>query len=453
VQILAHAGRVMTAQEAPAELRVRHGAGADTTERTLARSLAVVRAAADAEALQRGGDHEPRLEVLRRGARVLLALDSLHGTDDPSPQELADYAAALGATADELADADPLPGRAVTLRRLRDVPHPEGMTPLADTRLVSLAAVVAQRASASPRLEVYPRTMGLARAVRISQAGAGVRRASGISPKELMARVRARFPSLRLPDAPTHIEIEDALSQAGFPLVYDPARERFFPPEVEGAPRSSSTYTRTSVLVAEARTVAAGTGRDPQDVLRAKLTTAAERGGFLALTLKGADLPGTATGLVDEFGVTAVDVGAEFLALFRALAEELGTDWSKVLRADAAFTGSGELKPGLRSYVQRVTERLSTRLTTLAEEAGPKAVLFLHNAGLLARYYDGGGHDLLVGAQQGARRPAQVPHGLWLLCPMEDPKQTPTLDGRTVEVIDRATEWALLDSLFLKGLR
>jgi hypothetical protein len=36
---------------------------------------------------------------------------------------------------------------------------------------------------------------------------------------------------------------------------------------------------------------------------------------------------------------------------------------------------------------------------------------------------------------------------------MEDPKQTPSLDGRTVEVVDRATEWAVLDSLFLKELR
>ncbi|MGW2558670.1 BREX system serine/threonine kinase PglW [Streptomyces sp. NPDC001514] len=452
VQILAQAGRVMTVQEAAAELRVRHGAGDDTPERTLAKSLSVVRAAADAEALQRGTEHDPRLEVLRRGPRVLLALDSLPGTDDPTPQELADYAAALGAEADRLAVEDPLPGRATVVRTLREVPAPDGMTPLADTRLVGLAAVVAQDASASPRLEIYPRTLGLARAIRISQAVAGVRRESGISISELLARVKARFPSLPVPDAPTYIEIEDALTEAGFPLEYDAVRKRFFPTAVEGPRWSSSTYTRTSVLVAEARAAAAA-GRDPQTVLRAKLTSSAERGGFLALTLKGADLPGTATALAAEFGVVPVDFNAEFLIVFRALAEELGTDWSKVLRADAAFTETGELKPGLRSYVHRVTERLSERLTTLAEASGPKAVLFVHNAGLLARYFDGGGHDLLVNLQQASRRPAQVPHGLWWLCPMEDPKQTPSLDGRTVEVVDRATEWAVLDSLFLKELK
>ncbi|MFF0077148.1 hypothetical protein [Streptomyces sp. NPDC005494] len=58
-----------------------------------------------------------------------------------------------------------------------------------------------------------------------------------------------------------------------------------------------------------------------------------------------------------------------------------------------------------------------------------------------------------MAVQQAARRPAQSPHGLWWLCPMEDPKQTPSLDGRTVEVVDRATEWAVLDTLFLKGLK
>ncbi|MGW1090917.1 hypothetical protein ACWD4L_32615 [Streptomyces sp. NPDC002596] len=174
---------------------------------------------------------------------------------------------------------------------------------------------------------------------------------------------------------------------------------------------------RTSVLVAEARTAAAA-GRDPQAVLRTRLTTSAGRGGLLALTLRGADLPGAAHAVVDAFGVVTVDFNKEFLNVFRALADELDTDWSKRLRADVAFTGTGVLKPGLRSYVQRVTGRMAERLTGLVEEAGPKTVLFVHSAGLLARYFDGGGHDLLVTVQQVARRPAQSPHGLWWLCPM-----------------------------------
>lgn len=454
VHVLTQAGRVMTVQEAAAELRIRHGAGNDTTERTLAKALAVVRAAVDAEGLQRGNgtEHDPRIAVLRRGPRVLLALEDLPGTDDPTPQELADFAATLGSEADRLADEDPLPGRGTVVRTLREVPAPDGLTPLADTRLVGLAAAVALNAAASPRLELYPRTLGLPRALRIAQAAAGVRRETGISITELLSRVTVRFPSIAIDASPTPLAIEDALTEAGFPLEFDAGRKRFFPRAIDGARWSSSTYTRTSVLVAEAQAAAAA-GRDPQAVLRSRLTAAAQRGGFLALTLKGADLPGAAESLTTAFHVVPVDLNARFLEVFRELAEGLGTDWPKVLRADAAFTQSGELKPGLRSYVQRVTDRLSADLAQLAETAGPKSVLFVHNAGLVARYFDGGGHDLLVNLQQSARRPANAPHGLWWLCPMEDPKQTPSLDGRTVEVVDRATEWAVLDSLFLKELR
>ena len=455
VAVLEQSGRVMTAQEAAAELRIRHGAADDTAERTLAKALAVVRAAADAEVFQGGAaeeDYEPRLAVLRRGPRVLLALDSLSGADDPSPQELADYAAALGTAADRLATEDPLPGRGAVVRTLRGIPAPEGMPPLADTRLVSLAAAVAQDAAASPRLELYPRRLGLARALRISQAPAGIRQETGISVGELLARVKVRFPSLPLVGSPTHVEVEDALTEAGFDMEYDPERRRFFPAAVGSPVGTSSTYTRTSVLLAAAQSAAVA-GRDPRTVLKTKLTTSVRRGGFLALTLKGGELPGTAPALAADYGVVPVDLGTEFLTVFRALARELDTDWTKVLRADAVFTATGELRPGLRSYVQQVTERLTVRLTAMAEAAGPKAVLFVHNAGLIARYFDGGGHTLLVTLQQSARRPTQAPHGLWWLCPMEDPTQTPTLDGRTVEVVDRATEWAVLDALFLKELR
>lgn len=68
-----------------------------------ARSLAVVRAAVDTEARKRDEDaySEPsaRLALLRRDGRVLLALEDQPGADEPTPAELADYAAALGVVA------------------------------------------------------------------------------------------------------------------------------------------------------------------------------------------------------------------------------------------------------------------------------------------------------------------------------------------------------------------
>lgn len=50
-------------------------------------------------------------------------------------------------------------------------------------------------------------------------------------------------------------------------------------------------------------------------------------------------------------------------------------------------------------------------------------------AGLVARYREAGGRELLAGLQQAVRRPADTPHGLWLLLPTEDPRATPVLDG------------------------
>ncbi|WP_313895982.1 BREX system serine/threonine kinase PglW [Streptomyces sp. YIM 98790] len=472
VEILTAQGRVMTAEELAAELRARHGAGADSPAQTLARALAVVRAAAETEARKR--DEEPlhdaqdgdtsgtgteavaRLAVLRRGGRVLLALEDRPGADEPTPAELADYAAGLGELAADLAARDPLPGRATVVRELRTVPAPDGMAPLADTRLVTLAAAVAERVAVSRRLEVFPRDLPLPRALRISQAPAGVRPGTGISIEELLTRVRARFPGLEGLEELTYVELQEALAEAQFPLTYDIQRKRFMPARSgAGSSRPHSEVsepTRTSVLVRASQADVAA-GRDPRQVLRLKLETALRRGGFLALTLKGADLRGTARHLADRFDVLPVSLGDEFLTALRELAEEQGVRWQALLKADARLTASGELGAALASYTRAATQRLADRLTSRAEAAGPRTVLFLHNAGLLARYWEGGGRELVARLQQAARRPSDTPHGLWLLLPMDDPRAAPTLDGRTVEVVDRDTEWVVLDRLFLKDLQ
>jgi hypothetical protein len=226
--------------------------------------------------------------VLRRGERVLIACESLLG-NDPSASELADYAVALGKRADELTKQDPLPGRGVVLRELRAVHVPEDMAPLADTRLVSLAASASAGAAGSPRLELYPRKLSLAKALRIAQAGAGVSREGGLSIEDVLARVRARFPELAVDPRLTYVKLEDALREAGFPLEYDVAAKRFRPPDREHSRLASSSSTSIS-----AHTRMAAAGLDTVAMIGTKLAAKAERGGFLALTLKGKLLPGVA---------------------------------------------------------------------------------------------------------------------------------------------------------------
>ncbi|WSY41483.1 BREX system serine/threonine kinase PglW [Embleya sp. NBC_00888] len=450
-KIVRDAGRVMTATELAVEVRARNGSDDSGADHGMSEALAIVRAAVTAETLLTGRDeeHEPRIAVLRRRGRVLIALESLGGSNAPTSDELAGYALALGNKADEIAATEPLPDHAAVLRDLRAVAAPAGLDPLTEARLVGLAAAASTSAAASPRLELYPRSLELSRAFRISQAAAGVRPDIGISLDGLLARLRSRFPGLSI-GSPTYVEVEDALNQAGFPLEYDVATKRFRPPSPlgpHGGPWSSSSMSRVSGLSA----FGAAAGRDPVALLSAKLTSSIERGGFLALNVDVRNLRGTVSALADAFPVVPVNLAQLFLAEFRALAGEQGTEWSKVLGADARFTQSGTLPNGLRSYVSRVWPRVDEQLTGLAKRRTGE-VLFVHTAGLIGHYYEAGGHDLLVGLQRSARQAGSTPHGLWLLCPSHSPHEVPHLDGRIVEITGGDAERAIVTGPFLGHL-
>lgn len=446
-------GGVATAAELAAALRVRHGAAPGlSAEHVTAMALAVVRAAVEAEmyiGVGQSEESEPRLDRLRRGGPagpVLIALESLPGTDDPAPGELADYAHALGTVAARLAATEPLPGRAEVVRALRTVEAPDGMAPLTDARLVALAAAVAPGVLVSPGMQLYPRDLPLAKALRLAQAGAGVRHPQGIALDQLMAKVAAAFPGLDAYDPPpTYITMESALHDAGFPLAYDREHDRFLPPAPAPARTSSVTMTRLSGPGVAAPEQVRG------DAVAAKLDLALRQGGFLALTVHYKRLPGTAEALAARYPVIPVDVAGVFLTGFRRLTQEQGVDWSQVLRADEKMTAQGRMPGGLRSFVTRVMDRTRDALLERAAEQ-PDRVLLLHNAGLIARYYDEGGYRLLADLQNAARRSGAAPYGLWLLCPAEAPRALPNLDGRTIEAIGGAAEWVVLDRAFVERL-
>lgn len=194
-------------------------------------------------------------------------------------------------------------------------------------------------------------------------------------------------------------------------------------------------------------------GRDPRRLSELRLRESLRRGGFLALTVRGAHLPGTARRLADRFGVLPVDVDELFLTALRELSEEQQVRWGALLKADAKFTSTGRIGAALASYTRLAAERVADRCTALAAQAGPRTVLLAHRASLAARYWEAGGRELLVSLQEAARRSAAVPHGLWLLVPMDDPQATPALDGRPVDVVDRESEWEVLEGLFMRELQ
>lgn len=430
VDAVREAGRVMTARELARVLAAGHGSESETSEGTEAAALAVVRAAVTAETLLTGRDeeHEPRLAQFRRRGRLMVALESLDGSDDPTSDELAAYAMALGDAAERIAATDPLPDRSAALRDLRAVGTPEGMDPLPDARLVTLAAATSAGAAASPRLEVYPRSLELWRALQISQAAAGVRREVGISLDGLLARLHSRFPEMTL-GKPTYVEVEDALQKAGFPLTYETTEQRFKPPIPNvpvggGSSWLYSSSTGTATATARAQAARAGAGRDPGALLTEKLNSAVREGGFLALNVAvkrmRSENGSVSEAIASAFPVLSVNLARVFLKEFRALATEHGTDWSKVLGADTRYTRSGELPGGLRSFVVRVWPRVAERLAAAGREPG--TILFVHASGLLGHYYAAGGHELLVGLQREARRPGADRTG----CGCSPPRKTRT---------------------------
>jgi hypothetical protein len=131
-----------------------------------------------------------------------------------------------------------------------------------------------------------------------------------------------------------------------------------------------------------------------------------DRGGFLALTLRGRHLPGAPEALAAAYPVRPVDAGAVFLEELRALVVERGQDWDKVLTVDARFSESGHLPRGLASYVRAAWEQVRGRL---AEPGDDRTELFLHDAGLVGRYAAAGGQELLVGLQAGGPQPGDRP--------------------------------------------
>ena len=439
VALLGEAGRVMTADELAGAVRARRGSVEQDPARVRAMAMAVVRAAAEAEISVQSKDAEPRFMVLRRADRVLVALESLTGTSEPSAPELADFAAKLGSRAEQLVELDPLPGRGVVVRELRALDAPTGMAVQADTRLVELAAAMSPNAAASPRLELYPKDMGLVRALRISQAPAGVRRGSGISVEDLLAKVKARFPLLELDESVTYVQVQDALSEAGFPLVYDVENGWFTQPEPELPHSVGSSYT----------SVASPGQRNLQtEQAHAKLAAASERGGFAALTLREVHLPGAAESIADAFPVESVHVDELFLAQFRALVAQHAVDWNDISELDGEFGATGTIADGFASFVEVAWENVREDL--VGRDAS--AVLFLHHASLLGRYYERGGRELLTELQNAARRSGSRPHGLWLLCPGYDARATPKLEQHIVEVLGES-ERVVLDGAFLTGLK
>ncbi len=241
-----------TVQELATSLRARHGSADSDPDRALAAAAAIVRAAVEAETWaglnaedETISERGPRLAVMRRGdaPRRARVAARYRRAERGRARRLRSELGRRADSRDGVADARPRHCG----RELRAVAPPDGMAPLADTRLVALASAASRGALVSPRLELYPRGFDLVTALRAAQAGAGVRHKVGITVEDLLGRVRSRFPEVIVPNGLTHVGMQEALREAGFTLEFDVDRARFVPPSVPMASRSLTSGSSTTL--------------------------------------------------------------------------------------------------------------------------------------------------------------------------------------------------------------
>ncbi len=427
LEILARRGRVMETGQLAAALLAERGSGLDDPSARLALAQACLRAAIEAE------EHldNPRLARRRAGTRLLIAAvataedDPTTPTDDataPTEEELLDYAAGLGRRADELVDlrdASPLPGTSTVLEALAGVIRPDGMPPLSDTDLVSLAAGASQDAAMTARLELYPRSLDPRKALRLAQAASYLGE-PGLEPNRLRDRVLARFPELA--DLPDPGQLRKLLQDMGHTVNVTRDADgitRYVIPGGALAGSWSSTRGPTSMAGYAQATVMAET--------RQRLLAAAEHGGFLAITTRLAETAPVREELAVLADVSPLNVTEVFLAALREIVRERGKPrWESVLAADAA-DATPAAQAGFGRLLDAVWERLDKQVRAM-----PGTVM-LHDATPLGRY--AGGIQLLSRLAAYARQADEAPYGLWLLCPMDDPRKPALLDEQTVATL------------------
>ncbi|WP_168220948.1 BREX system serine/threonine kinase PglW [Actinomadura sp. WMMA1423] len=412
VAILAEKGRVLEADQLATELLARRGSGLADPDARRAVAGAALRVAIETEERL----DEPRLAKRRTGPGgkvVLVALRAPEDSDLPSAADLFDYAEELGKRADDLAGMDPLPS-AVTVRgTLREVIVPAEMPLLPDTALVALAAAASTNAAVTARLELYPRDLDPVRALKLAQLS-GYLAGDGITPRDLRRRVLARFPRMTtLPDGDGFpAALFKALRKADYQVEWNKDGKRLVDKRFDNAARTYS-HGRSSGTSA--------TGHLDTDQVTGRLLGSIDGGGFLALKTRTRHAEAVLAALAVFDEVTPINVTTEFMRALREIVAARGKPtWTTMLGADPATA------PPV--YHQLVAQAF-TDVEKVIRAAG--CVPLLHDATPLARYK--GGPELLSRLADAARDPHEAPHGLWLLCPMQDPKALPLLDDVVVQ--------------------
>ena len=310
---------------------------------TVRRAQGLVRLALERRRqLRERGSETPPMTVRRQDGRVIL-LGSKAALFDPLQ--------ALGRAAEDLVlrsagpDVGTIVPAATVERELRAAlksfdplfkrqtnDDEEGGPPSEATsagRLIRVAAELAPHARAAATLDLHhvdlPQTVALAETFR------GYASPSALSPDDVRARVRDRFPAVqKLPQRPA---LDAIVAESGTDLRWEDSRVGYTVPQ-----RSLSTTSAATTFTVPARD-AIGSLRD---ITSARLEESIDTRSFLAIGMPGQELTATAGLLADRFYAQVLDITGLLIEAMRAEAEKHGARWDVVVAADAHPEGSGE---------------------------------------------------------------------------------------------------------------
>jgi len=417
---LSGSGRVGTPSDlADALLTGRGSAAPDDARRPQA--LALARVAVEAELADPAGS---RLWLDRAGMPLVALEDAEDAADlqSPAASALIAWVRRLGTVADELAQAEPLPGPGRVRTRLSEEQPPDGFELPDPNRLVRLAAAASTTAAASPRLELYPRDLDPVRALRLSQGaltGAGL---ESLTEAALRSRVGARFPAAA-PLPGRQDGLDDLVRRADLPLTWDPVREEYRLPGRTDVLSSTTRFPTRLVTGTSLPTTSPPSVRQAQQAEQ-RLRHNLDRGGFLALVVRPRLVSDAVAELRRRFDVVDLDVTAALLEQMRLVAGQAGVPWDLVLAADAAPVGSRDA-----TNLSRLVADALPGLAAQLRQAG-RAVL-LHDAGVLARY---GAMPVLTDLVADAGRSSSLMRSVWLVVPQDGTGDLPLLDREAVPV-------------------
>ena len=427
--ILPANGGVMTVAELSEAVLTARGSVNDEPMRTRLAAI-VTRAAVETEA----SVESQRFLDRRDATTVLIARGSA----------LADYAERLGKEADKAADSDPILPPARVVESLRAVEAPPDSPPIADTRLVKLAAAASSRAAVSSRMELYPRGMSAGRVLKLAHGALlGVRE---VTVEEIRKRVAARYPEAELlPDRPG---LDQLLVDAGLELEWIPdaagGKGAFTYRSDAGLGESSSTSVAARMPTIVPRVPILG--EVPEEIVDARLfenkvQRAAADGTFLALTVVPKGLEAAEKELTRRLPVHRLNVDETLIRLMREQARVAKVDWNVVLQAD----GKGRESPDWRNLmilVRRCIPHLEEELFRIDGTA------LLVYPGLLGRYDC---LDVLERVRDRITAPGgggTALRGVWVLLASDEQNALPTLDRKPVPVIS-SNQWARIPEAWL----